>query len=209
MMDAQSIDKTYSMYSGFYDVIWNKFFRQSREDAVALLNLTGGERILDVGVGTGLTLSCYPKNCKVVGIDLCDAMLKKGRERIDRHRHSHIELHEMDAMKMDFPDNSFDAIFAAYTISVVPDPSQVIDEMVRVCKKGGKIVFLNHFKNGNRFISACEKFITPLTKKMGFRADLEFSTLFSGKPVTVEKRQRVKPLNYWDVVLCTNQKNNL
>ncbi len=206
-MDAESIDQVYSVYSGFYDLIWHKLFHESREEAVSLLNLKGGERVLDVGVGTGLSLSFYPKNCKVVGIDLCDAMLQKGRKRRARHGYSHIELHEMDAMKMDFPDNSFDAIFAAYTISVVPDSSRVIDEMIRVCKKGGKLVFLNHFKNGNRFISTCEKIITPLTKKMGFRADLDLATLFSGKPVSIEKKMSVKPLNYWDLVLCLNQKS--
>ena len=205
-MDAESIDRAYSAYSGFYDIVWNKIFHKSREKAVSLLNLQGGERVLDVGVGTGLTLLFYPQNCSVVGIDFCDAMLKKGRDKLARHRYSHIELHEMDAMEMDFPDNSFDAIFAAYTISAVPDPSKVIDEMIRVCKKGGKMAFLNHFKNGNPLISACEKLVTPLTKKMGFRADLELATLFSGKPVTIEKKMTVQPLNYWDLVLCTNQK---
>ncbi len=206
-MDAENIDRTYTIYSRFYDVIWHKLFHESREEAVSLLNLQGGERVLDVGVGTGLSLSFYPKSCKVIGIDLCDAMLKKGRERIARSDYSHIELFEMNAMKMDFPDNSFDAIFAAYTISAVPDPSKVLDEMIRVCKKGGKLAFVNHFKNGNRFISSCEKFITPLTKNMGLhQTDLDFSTLFSGKPVIVEARRSVKPLNYWDLVLCTNQK---
>ncbi|MBI3358954.1 MAG: methyltransferase domain-containing protein [Nitrospirae bacterium] len=206
-MDAKSIDQVYSFYSGFYDVIWNKVFHESREEGVSLLGLRGGERILDVGVGTGLSLLFYPHNCKVVGIDLCDAMLQKGRDRLARHRYAHIELYEMDAMKMDFPDNSFDAIFAAYTISAVPDHSKVINEMIRVCKKGGKLVFLNHFKNGNRLISTCEKIISPLTKKMGFRADLELSTLFSGKPIMIEKRQSMKPFNYWDLVLCVNQKS--
>ncbi len=206
-MDAKSIERAYSFYSGFYDVVWNKIFHQSREEAVQLLNLRGGERILDVGVGTGLSLSFYPKNCQIVGIDLCDAMLQKGRKRLAHQGLSHIKLYEMDAMKMAFQDNSFDAVLAAYTISAVPDPSRVIDEMVRVCKKGAKMVLLNHFKNGNPLVSACETMISPLTKKMGFRADLELSTLFSGKPVFVEKRFNVKPLNYWDLVLCTNQKS--
>ncbi len=206
VMDTQSIERAYSFYSGFYDLVWNKIFHQSRREAVQLLNLQGGERILDVGVGTGLSLLFYPTNCQVIGIDLCNAMLEKGRERTSRHGLSHIELHEMDAMKMSFEDNSFDAVLAAYTISTVPDPSRVIDEMIRVSKKNGKIVLLNHFKNDNPFISSCETMISPLTKQMGFRADLELSTLFSGKPVMVEKILNVKPLNYWEVVLCTNQK---
>jgi phosphatidylethanolamine/phosphatidyl-N-methylethanolamine N-methyltransferase len=205
-MDAESLDRAYSFYSNFYDVIWHKLFHESREEAVALLNLQGGERVLDVGVGTGLSLSFYPKNCTVVGIDLCDAMLKKGRQRLAHSGDSHIELLEMDAMNMAFHDNSFDAIFAAYTISAVPDPSTVLDEMIRVCKTGGKLAFVNHFQNGNPFIAMLEKLITPLTKKTGFRADLHLETLFAGKPIVIEKRISVKPLNYWDLVLCTNKK---
>ncbi|MEK7702659.1 MAG: methyltransferase domain-containing protein [Nitrospirota bacterium] len=206
-MNTKSIDRIYSFYSGFYDLVWNKVFHESRGEGVSLLDLKGGERILDVGVGTGLSLLFYPNTCKVVGIDFCGAMLQKGRDLILRNRYSHIDLYEMDAMKMDFPDNHFDAVFSAYTISVVPDPSRVIDEMIRVSKKGGKLVFLNHFKNENRFISSCEKMISPLTEKMGFRADLDLSTLFSGKPVSVDQKHRVKPFNYWNLVSCTNQKS--
>ncbi len=206
-MNARSIERAYSFYSGFYDVIWNKVFHASREEAVRLLDLKGGETILDVGVGTGLSLMFYPTTCRVVGIDLCDAMLQKGRERLLRNRLSHIELYEMDAMNMAFQNDTFDAVLAAYAISTVPDPSQVIDEMIRVCKPGGKLVLLNHFKNDNPFISRCEETISPLTKKMGFRADLDLEALFAGKPLLIEKELMVKPLNYWHLVLSTNQKN--
>ena len=205
-MDTKSVERAYTIYAGFYDLVWGRIFHQSRAKAVRMLNAKSGETILDVGVGTGLSLPWYPGDCSVVGIDLCEAMLQKGHERVARHRLSHIKLFEMDATKMAFRDNSFDAILATYTISAVPDPSAVINEMLRVCKPGGRIIFLNHFKNGNRVISACERIISPLTKKMGFRADLELTTLFSGKPVSIEKRLPMKPLNYWDLVLCKNQK---
>jgi phosphatidylethanolamine/phosphatidyl-N-methylethanolamine N-methyltransferase len=205
-MNTESVERAYAFYSGFYDLIWHKVFHRSRESAVQLLNLRKGESVLDVGVGTGLSLPAYPKDCRVTGIDLCSAMLEKGRERLVQQGFSHIELHEMDAMKMDFPDDSFDAVLAAYAISAVPDPYRVLDEMIRVCKKGGRIVFLNHFKSDNRFISSCETMISPFTQKMGWRSDLPMENLFAGKPVLVEKRMAVKPLNYWDLILCTNQK---
>jgi phosphatidylethanolamine/phosphatidyl-N-methylethanolamine N-methyltransferase len=133
-------------------------------------------------------------------------MLEKAKRRLRQYQLSHIELEKMDAMKMTFPDNSFDAVFAAYVISAVPDPHQVISEMIRVCKVGGKIVLLNHFQNGNRLISTCEKVISPLTKKIGFRSDLDLGGLLIGKPLTVERKHSVKPLNYWKVVQCVNQK---
>ncbi len=205
-MNAESIKRVYSIFSGFYDVVFGQLFHASRAEAIGMLNIQGGETILDVGVGTGLSLPYYPRGCRVVGIDFCEEMLGKGRIRMDRHAMPHIELMQMDAMRMDFPDNAFDAIFAAYVISAVPDPHQVLNEMIRVCKVGGKIVLLNHFQNGNRFISACEKVISPLTKKIGFRADLDLDALLAGTPLTVQRSRRVKPLNYWSAVQCVKKR---
>jgi phosphatidylethanolamine/phosphatidyl-N-methylethanolamine N-methyltransferase len=205
-MEADAIKRVYSIFSGFYDVVFGPLFHASRAEAIGMLNIQKGENILEVGVGTGLSLPYYPRGCKVVGIDFCEEMLDKGRVRLDRHPLPHVELMQMDAMRMDFPDNAFDSIFAAYVISAVPDPHQVIQEMIRVCKVGGKIVLLNHFENGNRLISTCEKVISPLTKKIGFRADLNLSVLLTGKPLTVERHQPVKPLNYWHAVQCVNRK---
>lgn len=206
-MDAESIERVYSAFSGVYDLIFGRWFHQSRADALQLLNISGGEKILEVGVGTGLSLNFYPKNCQVTGIDFCEPMLEKAKRRLRQYQLPHIELMNMDAMKMAFPDNTFDAIFAAYVISTVPDPHQVISEMIRVCKVGGKIILLNHFKNGNRLISTCEKVISPFTRKIGFRSDLDLGTLLNGKPLAVDIKQNVKPLNYWKVVQLTNQKN--
>ncbi|HLG23012.1 MAG TPA: methyltransferase domain-containing protein [Candidatus Manganitrophaceae bacterium] len=208
-MDAESIERVYSAFSGFYDLVFGKFFHQSRAEAIQLLNIHEGDTILEVGVGTGLSLPFYPKNCKVTGIDFCEPMLEKAKQRLALYKLSHIELLKMDAMKMEFPDNAFDAVFAAYVISAVPDPHQVISEMIRVCKVGGKIVLLNHFQNRNRLIGACEKVISPLTKKIGFRADLDLGALLTGTPLMIEKKLNVKPLNYWKVVQCVNQKNGV
>ncbi len=206
-MDSESIERVYSTFSGVYDLVFGRWFRQPRAEAIELLNIRGGEKVLEVGVGTGLSLTYYPRNCNVVGIDFCEPMLEKAKRRLRQYPLPHIQLLKMDAMKMSWPDNSFDAVFAAYVISAVPDPDQVISEMIRVCKVGGKIVLLNHFQNGNRFISTCEKVISPLTKKIGFRADLDLGTLLTGKPLIVERKQNMKPFNYWKAVQCTNQKS--
>jgi phosphatidylethanolamine/phosphatidyl-N-methylethanolamine N-methyltransferase len=205
-MDATAIKRVYSLFSGFYDVVFGPFFHESRATAVGFLSAREGEKILEVGVGTGLSLPFYPKHCKVIGIDFCEQMLEKGKQRLRKTSLLHVELLKMDAMQMSFPDNSFDAVFASYVISAVPDPHQVLAEMIRVCKVGGKIVLLNHFQNDNRFISHCETRLSPFTKKIGFRADLNLARLLKNTPLVVQRKQNVKPLNYWKAVQCVNNK---
>jgi phosphatidylethanolamine/phosphatidyl-N-methylethanolamine N-methyltransferase len=206
-MSAESIERVYSAYSGFYDIVFGRFFHKSRAEAIQLLEIQDGDKVLEVGVGTGLSLPYYPRICRVTGIDFCGPMLEKGRQRVSESRLHHIELKQMDAMKMEFEDNAFDAVFAAYVITAVPDPRQVLSEMIRVCKPLGKIVLLNHFQNGNRFISICEKAVSPLCKRIGFRADLPLPSLLEGTPLRVEHTGSVRPLNYWKVVQCTNRKS--
>jgi len=206
-MDAESIDRVYSVFSGFYDIVYGRFFHKSRAEAVRLLEVQAGDQVLEVGIGTGLSLGYYPKSSFITGIDFCAPMLEKGKKRVIENGLKHVELRQMDAMKMDFKDNQFDAVFAAYVISTVPDPRQVLSEMIRVCKPLGKIVLLNHFQNGNRLISSCERAISPLCRRLGFRADLPLSALLEGTPLLVEQVGAVKPLNYWKVVQCTNRKS--
>jgi phosphatidylethanolamine/phosphatidyl-N-methylethanolamine N-methyltransferase len=206
MMDAKKVQRVYAVYSGFYDLIFGKMFHEPRTQAIELLGLKPGHRVLEVGVGTGLSLPIYPAHCEVTGIDLSSQMLKKGKAKVARYNLGHVRLHQMDATRMTFSADSFDAVMAAYVISTVPQPHQVIREMLRVCKPGGKIVFLNHFTNGNRLVSSIERTLSPLCKQIGFRTDLDIHSLLTGLPVRIHRIQKVKPLNYWAVVQCTNQK---
>ncbi len=201
-MDAASIERIYSSVAGIYDWIFGHWFSEPRSKALGLLDLQSGGHVLEVGVGTGLSLKHYPRHYRVIGIDCSEQMLAQGKRRLRRHGLRHVSLMKMDAMQMTFEDNMFDAVFAAYVISAVPDPHQVMREMIRVCKVGGKIVLINHFQNGNLLISKCEKAVSPLTKKIGFQADLDLRALLDGKPITVEKKEDAKPFNYWKVVQC-------
>src|SRR5918996_1277349 len=106
-MDLQKVERVYSNYAGVYDHIFGKIFHESRESAVRRLGVKPGERVLEVGIGTGLSLPVYPAHCEVVGIDLSPGMLEKARERASRHALRHVNLYQMDAGQMTFEDDSF------------------------------------------------------------------------------------------------------
>ena len=206
-MDLQKVERVYSNYARVYDHIFGRIFHESRESAVRNLNVKPGERILEVGIGTGLSLPLYPQDCLVVGIDLSSSMLDKARERMVAHRLRNVQLLRMDAGKMQFPDDSFDTVMAAYVVTAVPDYRTVVTEMIRVCRPGGRIIMLNHFSNGNKLIAACEKVISPLCKHIGFRTDLSLNTVLEGTSLFVARNEKVNPLRFWHLVECVNRKN--
>jgi phosphatidylethanolamine/phosphatidyl-N-methylethanolamine N-methyltransferase len=206
-MDAAKVERVYSSYAKVYDHIFGKIFRDGREHAVRQLNLVPGDRVLEVGIGTGLSLPFYPRSCEIIGIDLSDGMLEKCRERIKESNLKHVRLLRMDAGAMEFTDNSFDAVMAAYVVTAVPDYRRVMMEMIRVCKPGGRIILLNHFSNGNPVIAALEKVISPLCKQLGWRTDLSLATVLDGTHLSVIHKQKVNPLRIWHLVKCVNLKS--
>jgi phosphatidylethanolamine/phosphatidyl-N-methylethanolamine N-methyltransferase len=206
-MDLEKVERVYSNYASVYDHIFGTVFREGRECAVRKVSPRPGERILEVGVGTGLSLPLYPSHCRVTGIDLSAGMLQKARERVAAHRLSNVELYQMDAGNMTFPDNSFDTVMAAYVVTAVPDYRKVMAEMIRVCRPGGRIILLNHFSNGNKLIAAVEKAISPLCKHLGFRTDLALHHVLEGTSLQVAKKEMVNPLRFWHLVECINWKN--
>ena len=207
-MNTNRVERVYSVYSGFYDHIFGKIFHKSRLTAIDLLEISPGERVLEIGIGTGLSLPLYPNHCEITGIDISGPMLEKGLRRVQKQNILNITLKKMDATRMDFPDNTFDSVFAAYVISTVPKPKEVVKEMIRVCKDQGRIVFLNHFKNGNRWISIFEKGISPICERIGFRTDLELSGILQDTPLVVNQKKKLHPFHFWKVVQCYNQKEN-
>jgi phosphatidylethanolamine/phosphatidyl-N-methylethanolamine N-methyltransferase len=206
-MDLKKVERVYSNYAGVYDQIFGRIFHESRESAVRRLKPQAGERILEVGVGTGLSLPLYPSHCAVTGIDLSAGMLEKAQRRLRQYNLPHVRLLRMDAGSMEFPDDSFDTIMAAYVVTAVPDYRKVMTEMIRVCRPGGRIILLNHFSNGNKLIAAVEKVISPLCKHIGFRTDLSLKTVLEGTSLFVARKERVNPLRFWHLVVCENRKN--
>lgn len=206
-MDLNKIERVYTSYAGFYDRIFGKVFHEGRESVIRNLDVQPDEHILEVGVGTGLALPMYPRHCRIVGIDFSEGMLAKAKEKAEAHRLDHVQLHRMDAGAMEFEDDSFDTVVAAYVVTAVPDYRKVVNEMIRVCRPGGRIIMLNHFSNGNKVIAAVEKVLSPITKHLGWRTDLSLNTVLEGTSLHVARNQKVNPLRLWALVECVNRKN--
>lgn len=206
-MNLESLERVYTNYSSVYDLTFGQAFDQSRESAVKGLQFAPNDKVLEVGVGTGMALPLYPRHCRIVGIDLSEGMLKKSKARIAKHGLDHVTLQRMDAGQMNFDDNAFDLVMAAYVVTAVPDYRKVVAEMIRVCRPGGRIVMLNHFSNGNKLIAAVEKLISPMCQRIGFRTDLSLRHVLEGTTLRVTRKEKMNPFRYWYLVECMNAKN--
>jgi phosphatidylethanolamine/phosphatidyl-N-methylethanolamine N-methyltransferase len=205
-IDREQIERVYSSYAGVYDRVFGRVFQGSREAVVRNLKVEPGERVLEVGVGTGLCLPLYPANCEITAVDLSEAMLEKAALRVKEHGLTNVRLMRMDAGDMDFPDSSFDTVIAAYVVTAVPDYRKLMKEMIRVSRVGGRLILLNHFTQESPIIAAVEKAISPICTRIGFRTDLSVDEVIDGWPLIKERDERVKPLGMWHIVECTNNK---
>ncbi len=190
VVENDFVENVYEKIAKVYDLTFGPTLHPGRLVALEGMGIKPGDRILEVGVGTGINAPLYPRNCHVTGIDFSPKMLAKARERVERKGLGNVRLLEMDAAKLTFPDNSFDIVYAPYVISVVPDPVQVVREMRRVCRPGGKFIVLNHFKSPNRLLAKMERAISPFTVHIGFKADLDLPGFLSQadiKPVSIQK----------------------
>lgn len=203
-MSVEYVEKVYNRYSSVYDLIFGRIFHSGREMAPQLLELFSGARLLETGVGTGLSIPMLPRNVEIVGIDLSRKMLAQAEKRMKSLGIKNVQLIKMDATRLDFPDNSFDRVLAAYFISTVPDPVKVIMEMKRVCKRGGYLVFLNHFRHDTPVIGFLEKVLSPLFYRVGFRTDLEVRPLMEACGLNIETLEPIDFLGHWKAVRCIN-----
>jgi phosphatidylethanolamine/phosphatidyl-N-methylethanolamine N-methyltransferase len=194
------VEAVYSRIAKVYDLTFGPTLHPGRLQAIQRMDIQSGERVLEVGVGTGINLSLYPKNCSVTGIDFSDPMLEIARERAARKEVQNVRLLQMDAADMKFADNSFDIVYAPYVISVVPDPVTVAREMHRVCRPGGRIILLNHFLSPNPVLSRIERLISPLTIHIGFKADLDLPAFLTQAGLQPKSIERVNIPRLWSLV---------
>jgi phosphatidylethanolamine/phosphatidyl-N-methylethanolamine N-methyltransferase len=206
-MELRDTIRPYRLFSGSYDFFFGPVFHPGRKDAVRIANDRPGQRILEVGVGTGLSLPHFRRDSRVTGVDISAEMLAKARRRAERLRLPHVEgLHVMDAEHLKFPDNSFDAVLALYVASVVPNPARFAAEMRRVCIPGGTIVVVNHFTSDNPVLRFAEKRLAHLARHIGFHSDFPFDVFGRESGLSIREVRPSNLLGYWKLLRCVNEK---
>jgi phosphatidylethanolamine/phosphatidyl-N-methylethanolamine N-methyltransferase len=201
------VEGVYENLASVYDWTFGPTLHPGRLQAIQRMGIQASDHILEVGVGTGINAALYPRECKITGIDFSASMLEKAEARFARKGITNVRLLEMDAAALAFPDDSFDIVYAPYVMSVVPDPVRVAAEMRRVCRPGGRIIFLNHFRSPNFLLSKIERLISPLTVHIGFKADLDLPAFLAQAgihPVSIEK---VNVPRIWSLVTCVKARD--
>ena len=206
LLEKRHVQRAYAIYSPVYDFIFDWIFHPGRLTAVQQLGIQPNDRILEVGIGTGLNLPLYPANCQLVGIDLSENMLEKAQAKVAELNLDNVTLKVMDASAMDFADNEFDRVLATYVISAVPDPVGVLKEMKRVTKPGGTLVILNHFRSDKKVMAALEDFVAPVCTRLGWKSNLSLNPLLKQAGLTPEVKDRVNLFNGWRLIKCINTK---
>jgi phosphatidylethanolamine/phosphatidyl-N-methylethanolamine N-methyltransferase len=207
-IDKAGIAKAYAAWAPVYDLVFGKVFATGRGLAIEAAERACGERggrILEVGVGTGISLPDYARHNTIVGVDLSEPMLRKAHERVAEQALVHVQvLSVMDAMNMALPDASFDVVVAQFVITAVPNPEATLDEFARVTKPGGEIILVNHIgaENGPRW--AFEQCFSPLARRLGWRPEFPFKRLSDwaerhGGARLIERRA-IKPLGHFSLI---------
>lgn len=182
-------------------------FAHGRREAVHLANNAPNQRILEVGVGTGLSLPLYRRDARVVGIDVSPEMLAKARDKVARFGLPQAEaIAEADAERLSYDDDSFDAAIALYVASVVSDPARFGGELRRVCKRGARIVIVNHFARERGAMRAIEQALAPFAGKIGFHADFRRDDFLHASGLVVRTTKPVNLFGYWTLLDCVNEK---
>jgi phosphatidylethanolamine/phosphatidyl-N-methylethanolamine N-methyltransferase len=192
-MDEASIKSAYRRWAPVYDNTFGRFTTEGRRHAVEIINQRHG-RVLEVGVGTGLSLPEYRRELEIVGIDLSPEMLERAREKVEEEGLSNVTgLHEMDATELTFPTASFDTVVAMYVMTVVPDPEKVMRELARVCKVGGEVILVNHFSQEEGVRGWVERRMAPFADKLGWRPVFDVDRVMVCDNLKVVGRRALRP----------------
>lgn len=200
-MHIEAVKAAYRRYAGIYDTVFGPVLQPGRRALLERLELKPGDRVLEVGVGTGLSLPLYPKSVRITGIDVSSEMLHKARARVARRKLENVDaLLEMDAEQMNFPDASFDKVVAMYVVSVVPNPARLLDELHRVCKPDGEVFIVNHFQSDNPVVGTLERALGMFSSQIGFDPEVDLRKL-----VPAASNGDVRRVNFfWKMVRLRN-----
>ncbi|HWZ39963.1 MAG TPA: methyltransferase domain-containing protein [Bradyrhizobium sp.] len=203
--DRESVEQAYDRWAPVYDLVFGGVFSKGRDAAIQATNKIGG-RVLEVGVGTGISLPLYSPNVRIFGTDISEAMLNKAKQRVAEGRLKNIEgLSVMDAEKLEFPDNSFDVVMAQYVVTAVPNPEAALDEFARVVRPGGELIILTRVSADAGMRRFIEQKLQPVVTRLGFRtAEFSWSRytkwLASAKGMELVERRLIPPLGHFSLV---------
>ncbi|MGH6725898.1 MAG: class I SAM-dependent methyltransferase [Pseudolabrys sp.] len=203
-IDKSSVERAYAFWAPIYDLVFGAVFDAGRRAAIVAAERIGG-RILEVGVGTGLSLPDYARGNRLVGVDLSEPMLRRAQARVVEQGLSHVDaLAVMDAARLALPDQSFDVVVAQFVITAVPNPEATLDEFARVIKPGGEIVLVNHIGAESGPRAWFEFCFAPIARRLGWRPEFRFGRLSAWVErhggVRVVERTPMPPLGHFSLI---------
>ena len=190
----------YKQLAPAYEVLFPLVIRNHIRTSIQSLNIPEAAQILEVGIGTGVSMPVYPKHSQVTGIDLSEPMLEIARKRVKREGWTHIDLRTMNAEKLDFPDNSFDFVTAFHVVTVVSRPQQMMSEISRVLKPGGRLLIINHFRSRRKWIANVVDRADSVTRRLGWRTNLECEAVLRNLPLEVERQYKSSPFSLFTII---------
>ena len=202
--DRETVEQAYDRWAPIYDLVFGGVFSKGRKAAIAATNKIGG-RVLEVGVGTGISLPQYAAHLRIVGTDISEAMLQKARKRVAELGLKNVEgLAVMDAEKLEFPDNAFDVVMAQYVVTAVPNPEKALDEFARVLRPGGEIVLINHIGAETGLRRAFEQGFAPVARQLGWRPEFPWGRLAAwverAHGMRLVERRPMPPLGHFSLI---------
>lgn len=203
-MKEQSTGPLYDLWARFYDGTFGKLVERRQRAALAAIRAQPGQRVLDLGVGTGMTLPHYPPDVKVVGMDLSGGMLDKAREKAERENLADVALVQGDAMHPPFAPHSFDHVLVTHVISVVSDPARLLRVARTMVKPGGRVVILNHFASTHPVVRFFERLLNPIFLRIGWKSDLDLAEVLRACPMGLEHRFKLARLDLWQIVVLSD-----
>lgn len=207
-MELKAVQSSYARWAPIYDRTFGAVTNAGRRRVVNYINRRGGS-VLEVGVGTGLSLPHYGADLRVTGIDFSTEMLAKAENRVAEMGLANIAgLRQMDARDLDFPDASFDTVAAMHVLSVVPEPQKVMAEIARVLKPGGEVVISNHFKSTQGVLASLEKISAPFANVLGWHSDFEIGTILGEETLSLKEQESLPPFGMMTFLVLKKARQN-
>jgi len=203
-IDRAGVAKAYAAWAPVYDLVFGQVFDAGRKATIALADRIGG-RILDVGIGTGLSLTDYSRTTKICGVDISEPMLRKARERARTLNLTNVEaLSVMDAKHLAFADGTFDAVVAQYVVTAVPEPEATLDDFVRVLKPGGELILVNHIGAEGGPRKLFELAFSPIARRLGWRPEFPWARLVNWAArhggIDLVERRPMPPMGHFSLI---------